>query len=296
MMPFRNPIDLTTRAIVKDWLTITDAKHDEKLQRLITAASREFHSDSGRGMPNGLDLLSPFNQAIAYTETLMATYNGALFPTNYPILSIQSLTVDGVPLAQSAGPGLPGYQIDDDSDSLTIEPPNQYRRNLGPFYSRQCRPQSLTRQCVITYTAGYPAIQITAEPAVASADVITAKTPFLADMGVTAAAGGAAFTAVAANPLVNQYTIDTEGNYVFSATDTTAATAVLLNYTVANTPDDLVMAITQIVALTFTRRQWTGLSSQMQAGIGQTNYLKDDYPPSVKKTLSRYRGRTYNAN
>lgn len=123
--------DLTTLANVKAYLSppLTTTNDDAMLTRLVTAASQFIQTWLGRTIA-----------ATAYVETRNGLGGTRLFLRNRPVVSVASVTVDGVAIAPAAGPGQPGYLFDDNSVYLT-----------GTAFTRG--PQNVA----VAYTAGYAA-------------------------------------------------------------------------------------------------------------------------------------------
>src|SRR5579875_234108 len=98
--------DLTTLANVKAYLAppLTTTSDDALLTRLVTAASQFVQTWLGRTIAE-----------TAYSETRDGQGGTRLFLRNRPVVSVASLTVDGVAIAPAAGPGQPGYLFDDSS-------------------------------------------------------------------------------------------------------------------------------------------------------------------------------------
>lgn len=123
--------DLTTLDNVKGWFSpsLTTTTDDALLTRLVTSASQFIQAWLGRTIAE-----------TAYTETRNGAGGTRLFLRNRPVVSVASLTVDGVAVAAAAGPGQPGYLFDDSSAYLT-----------GYAFTRG------QQNVVIAYTAGYAA-------------------------------------------------------------------------------------------------------------------------------------------
>lgn len=129
--------DLTTLQSLKAWLGITNAADDANLTRLITAASQFFTAKCGRSL-----------QEASYSETRngyhVPTFDGGrqMVLNNWPIQSVQSLTIDGLAIPQQGSPpgelGPAGYTFDNDTIYL-----------VGYAFNRGF--QNVT----IAYTAGY---------------------------------------------------------------------------------------------------------------------------------------------
>ena len=121
--------DLTTLDNVKAYLSppLTATTDDALLTRLVTAASAFIQAWLGRTIAQN-----------SYTETRNGVGGTRLFLRNRPVISVASVTVDGVAIAPSSGVGQAGYLFDDSSVYLT-----------GYAFSRG--QQNVT----VAYTAGY---------------------------------------------------------------------------------------------------------------------------------------------
>ena len=122
--------DLTTLAAVKDWLNSNGLNaEDDILQRLISAMSSSIHSHLSRTRLK----LGPI-----VGEKINGTGNRVIYPVNYPIVSIESLSVSGTVWIESTSPSVQGYAINGNK----IEAIN----NLFPLGRGNV---------VLSYTAGY---------------------------------------------------------------------------------------------------------------------------------------------
>lgn len=123
--------DLTTLANVKAYLSppLTTTADDALLTRLVTAASQFIQTWLGRTIAE-----------TAYSETRNGVGGTRLFLRHRPVVSVSSVTVDGVAIAPASGPGQPGYLFDDNSVYLA-----------GYAFTRGA--QNVT----VAYTAGYAA-------------------------------------------------------------------------------------------------------------------------------------------
>jgi uncharacterized phiE125 gp8 family phage protein len=102
--------DLTTLANAKGWLNIPSAQtsEDALLTRLVTAASLFFLQ--------AIDRVN-LNQA-SYVEKRNGNGSTVLLVKNYPIISVQSLSIDGAPVPASPDGVQSGFVFDDYSISL----------------------------------------------------------------------------------------------------------------------------------------------------------------------------------
>lgn len=107
----------------------------------------------------------------------------------------------------------------------------------------------------------------------------------LTDNGVSYFSSGTVLTKVQIAPLQGQYFLVAPGVYLFNEAD--ADVEVLISYNVAGTPQDLILATMQLVALNYKRRNWIGQRSVAMKDVGSTSYtLLID--PSIKETIANY--------
>jgi hypothetical protein len=91
--------DLTTLADVKAWLAVSQVADDALLSRLITAASTFIKSWLNR------DLLST-----SYTIARSGNGGFVLVLPNRPVTAVALVSVGGVALPPSTGPGMSGFR------------------------------------------------------------------------------------------------------------------------------------------------------------------------------------------
>lgn len=107
----------------------------------------------------------------------------------------------------------------------------------------------------------------------------------LSDEGVKYFSSGTPFVKVLISPSVGEYFLVAPGNYLFNVAD--AGVEVLVNYTLAGTPPDLILACFQLVALNYQRRNWVGVRSIAMKDVGSTSYtLAID--PGIQQVISNY--------
>ena len=127
-----DPADLTTLSDLKAWLSIplSTTTDDALLTRLITAASKYIQSWLNRTIASA-----------TYNETRDGNGGTRMLLGNYPVTGVAALSIDGIAISPSAGPGQPGYVF------------NQYSISLIGY--RFTRDYS---NVAITYTAGYSSV------------------------------------------------------------------------------------------------------------------------------------------
>jgi hypothetical protein len=115
--------------------------------------------------------------------------------------------------------------------------------------------------------------------------ILQAEVAYLSDQGVKYFVGGASLVPVLVAPTAGQYFLVAPGQYLFNAAD--AGAKVLVAYTLAGTPADIVLAVVQLVSLNYKRRDWIGQRAVMMKDVGSTSYtlLMD---PNIRETISNY--------
>lgn len=138
----------------------------------------------------GLQYVSPFLQPQQFNENYNGNNNQQLFLDNWPIFSIQALSIQGVALPPSTGPGSGGYFIHQDKRSIMLRqgvvftPANYNPAGAGDFNAWQpgggagwCfindhyNPQGINVQ----YTAGFNACPPDVERAVLKMVMLNVK-------------------------------------------------------------------------------------------------------------------------
>lgn len=114
---------------------------------------------------------------------------------------------------------------------------------------------------------------------------VNAEVAFLQDNGVSYFSSGNPLVPVNVAPAQGQYFVVSPGTYLFNVADT--GLEMLLSYTLAGTPGDIVLAVIQLVSLNYKRRDWIGLRSVAMKDVGSTSYtLQMD--PAIKDVISLY--------
>lgn len=290
-------IDLTTVSSVKAWLSSNgkasaNDTDDPNIQLCITAASMYWLWRTGRGpRNNSVPTQSPFNQGVQYTETYDGNGKTKMFLRNAPILSIQSLVVNGVTIPQSTAWNVLGWVINDDGKSISI------RRGSGTLalVSQYALGQLIFNQgiqnVVVQYTAGFAEMPIPDElqtiPGTPGPYAVSVNGAWLSNIGVKYFSGGAPLTQVFLSPSVGEYFVAGAGSYIFAAAD--QAAGVLISYNEVGTPPDVVLAATQMVAVNYRRKSWIDQKSQAMAhGAGTVSYRDWELPPEVRSVMVAY--------
>lgn len=121
---------------------------------------------------------------------------------------------------------------------------------------------------------------------------LQSEVAILADNGVAYFSTGNPLVRVNTAPNQGQYYILTNGAYLFNTAD--AGQAMLMSYTLAGTPADIVLAVIQLVSLNYKRRDWIGQRSVAMKDVGSTSYtLAMD--PGIKDVISLYTRSSYSS-
>lgn len=257
--------DLTTLAVVKQYLGLSDSSSDPILSTLISQLSSLAHNKTSRS----------FFLPKTVTELLDGSGGTRLLLTNYPVQSVSLLQVDGVTVPPASSPTGSGWILEPASD----DPPGVMQRLdlRGYGFSRG------TRNVSVTYTAGY---LVADEAAVATASVVVAA-PYgrwRSDMGVVRASDRSALVNVSSAPAAGQYTVNALGGYSFNASDD--GLAVLISY--GFIPYDLEQAVTDWVAERFKYKDRIGYRSKSLGGAETVSFDNRALPDSVGQVLQTY--------
>jgi len=141
------PDDLCVLPDLKAWLNIQTSAEDTLLQNLITRGS--------------LQMLRWMNRdhivATSYTENRDG--NGALFmlPRNFPLVSVSSVIVNGIPIPGAMDQVSPGYVFD--AYKIMLRGGSSAFYSLGPYSSQyQYRFTRGFQNVQLVYTAGYATV------------------------------------------------------------------------------------------------------------------------------------------
>jgi hypothetical protein len=191
------------------------------------------------GMASSL-VYSVIQRPNLFRHTCSDMYDGRgsnrLMLRQWPVLSVESLTVEGIAIPPAAGYGQAGYRLEQWDGSPPGSPQSLilsgsgFHRGIG--------------NVAVAYTAGYCVLGESQTIPAASPFTITADAPsgtWAVDHGV-AYSDGATLSKVAANPAQGQYAV-TDGIYTFNTAD--AGRAVRLTYSYI--PADIEQAVIDIV-------------------------------------------------
>jgi hypothetical protein len=265
--------DLTTLANLKNWIGSVTTPDEILLQQLITQTSRLILNSLNRGS------LLP----LTYNEAYDGNDGIRLFIKNWPVIAINSLTIDGIaipvsPPFSSPAP-LAGYVLDTVDDPM---PPGDMQQISLRSYQFTKGVQNV----ILNYSAGY---QTTKEPHTIPGTPfqVAAGQPYGAwatDQGVTYGASGIALVAVPATPAAGQYSV-AAGLYTFAAADSGAS--VLISY--GFTPADLSLACQQWAGELYAYRGHIGVNSKSLGGQETVAFDTSAIPKRVDLMLQPYR-------
>jgi hypothetical protein len=305
-----NVIDLTTVAAVNAILGQGPTVDSANIQTEITAYSQNILTRTGRAFLSGVR---------SYSERYNGNGSQELPVRNYPVLSVASLSVNGIAIPASPDYIQSGYVIDTEGsicniaiiggqyggsdaydDRWAVRPGGwgSYG-NAPPLGQAPYRFVQGIQNVAVSYVAGYTinvpseAQSIPATPGPYSVAVANAATIY-ADQGVTLASNGAPLTAVPSSPGAMQYVAPVWGQtppgvYLFNAAQQWVAVNIAYSYGAA--PFDLQEAAGRLVAEMYRKRQWIGQVSQIQPGVGTTAYNKLEVELGTAMTIERYKMR-----
>ena len=249
-----SPIDLVALADCKAWLGLTSTTDDTLLAGMITAISQAILADLGRAV-----------LPATYTECFDSGGERSLPLRQWPVTSVISCTIDGIPLMASARPGRSGYVLDPADGA----PPGSMQRLTlrGGAFVRGIG------NVVVSYRAGY---EIAAEAATVPTSPpysVSALAPFgawAADTGVAGAPGAYSVSA---------------GMYTFAPT--AAGLPVTISY--GYVPADLARAAVEWVADRYAARTRIGQSAKTLGGQETASFIVKAMPDVVSRLLQPYR-------
>jgi hypothetical protein len=277
-----SPYDLCTVPVLRRWLGQQSSDNDPLLAQLITAASAQIYSYLQRKL------------LIAHSVSLLLDGNGKhrmLLP-EWPVLAVNSLSIDNVAVAPSPGFPAAGYQV----DAWDGTPPGAMA-SIRIIAGSGIWPGTFSRglqNVAVSFTAGYV---VTKEPQTvpAAADppgtlsVAVAEPwgPWAADSGVVYASSGVALTKVSTAPGPGQYQLDAgvPGQYLFNAADENAA--ILISYSYI--PAAISHCCMEIAAERSVYKSHVGERASTTGGVRTTTFAAEPLSPHVKAMLDPYR-------
>lgn len=264
--------NLTTLANVKNWCGVSTTTDDALLTRLISSASRF--------------ILSYLNRPTLFQHVYNDVYDGmgqrSQTLRNFPVISVNSLTVMGQSIPASPAAPQSGYLL----DSWDGLPPGRPQAlSLYGYGFPQRAPQSVQ----VSYTAGF-AIENEPQTVASSGFQVSVAAPLGSwgtDQGVTYANGTALTDIQSGTPAMGQYVPPTATNafYQFAAADADAA--VLISYSYI--PADIEQACIEMVGERYSYKGRIGQISKSLGGQETMSFSQKNMPDFINSLLSPYR-------
>ncbi len=275
--------DLTTLARFKKWYNTpeTSTQDDSLLSDLISSASNDILVY--------LDRKSMFKNV--FPDYYDGTGGNKILLRQWPVISVNSLTVNALPIAAAVQPNT-GYFLDPWDGFLPGR--QQYINYIGGSYNGNgfyrdsyggAFFQRGVKNIYVNYTAGY-AVQNEPATIPTAPYQITAAQPLGTwgqDDGVTKQSDGTPFIKVTSAPATGQYSVDA-GIYTFAAAD--AGTLVYLNYSYV--PKSIEQACFLMVGETYAYRQRIGEKSHTVAGNTTVSFDNSIITPAIMKKLQPF--------
>jgi len=263
--------DLVSLLDVKTYLSLTtvDTLRDATLSRLITQISRA--------------IFNSINRNFVLPKIITDTYDGngqdRLQLKNWPVISVNSLTIEGSVVPLSSLLTSSGYVL----EPPDLEPPG----NMQILYLRNYWFNRGTQNILVTYLSGY-LIQneIFSVPAVGPY-TYQALSPFGiwgSDFSVAFASGSVLFPVQTA-PATGQYTVSSTGLYTFSAAD--AGKIITLGY--GYIPADLTQCALEWIAYRWATKDRVGYSSKSLGGAETVSFTNEAVPVFVAQSLQNFK-------
>lgn len=302
-------MNLTTLANVRDWVSSSTSNDDNLLMRLIAEASRMALNYMQR----------PDIGLTTITETISGRNTPKQPLRNWPVITVNSLSINNVSIPASTGPTVYGYALEQFYGSIAGKP--QMLGLVGSIYGSGGWPSpygyygqsppiagvALNRpfspgvnNILVNYSYGY-CVQ-------GEAQTIQDTTPYqiapnapygnyAQDLGVSYASGGALTSIPSGTPSAGQYVPPNLAGdtptlvYTFAAAD--EGKGVILNYNYV--PYDMEQAVIEMVGERYRYQSRIGQASQSLGGQTTTSYLvKDALTAAIKARLDAYRIRWTN--
>lgn len=275
-------MELTTLGAVKNWM-FTQASgatapntDDQLLTRLIAQCSGAVRNYIER----------PILTRTTWAELRNGAGNQIMMLRNWPVLKINSLTIDGATINAATSSTGAGYTLQTWDGSSAGIPQNLSL--VGYCFTRA------QNNVAINYDAGYC---VTNEahnvPTNYSIKLTPAYGMWCEDDGITDANTGATLTAITSGtPTTGQYLITPDlaggsgaATYLFAAAD--VGRAVLFNYSFV--PAALEEAVIELVAERYSYRQRIGQKSMSVGGQTTAAYNLNAFPDWIAKNLDQYK-------
>ncbi len=309
-MTTASPIDLITVQQIADYFGGTpnapQQKEQDAIQRLITSASAIWLWKTGRS-PNGIiPVTSPFIDLVAYDQNFDGNGNDRQFVPDWPIGSVQGVTINTQAVPQSVSVGQYGWVVDRTLKSIVLRGGGGssssglltvgFNTVIGGGLGRGRGPVFTygTQNVRLQYMGGFAAVPVPNElqtiPATPGPYQIKVAQRWVADAGVVFFSSGTPLVKVGVAPSTGQYYLNGAGNYLFAAAD--QGRQVLISYTSPGTPPDIIDKCTVMVATNYKRRQWLdvkSLGNNVSGASSTTTYRDWDISPEIMDVMNFYR-------
>jgi hypothetical protein len=298
-------MNLTTLANVRAWVGSTTDTDNALLTRLITMASQQILQHLQR----------PDLGLTTITETISGRGERKLQLRNWPVLAVNSLSINGQSVPASTGPTVYGFALEAVYGGVAGRPQNLgiagawdtgfdagngvaivngVATFAGPYSGIGARPLPPgVNNIVVNYSYGY-CVQGEAQTIPASTYQITPKAPYGSwggDNGVSYASGAALTPIASGTPSVGQYVPpNLSGDsptpyYQFAAADVGAG--VLLNYNYV--PAQVEQACIETVGERYRYKSRIGQKSQSLSGQETASYDLSGLTVAVMEMLAPFR-------
>ncbi|MGH3430897.1 MAG: hypothetical protein ACRDQZ_25565 [Mycobacteriales bacterium] len=265
-------MSLTNLAALKRYINLKTVNSDLVLAGLIDSQSQAFLDETGRTTFDSQE----------QTEIRDGMGSDIMQLSFWPVTGFTSLQIDRRSIPLSTQPFQSGYVWN----------------ALGKV-SLRCFEFCGGRQNVVAvYTAGYLPVDVfdelqTIPAAPASPDswpqaytIWVLRPNWQANVQVKFFSGGAILTPVNGLPASGEYYVLGDGGYLFAAAD--AGKQVLMSYSAAGYPADLVGAVNEMVLLRYRQKDQLEVASMSIAGT-VTTYNNADYPKDVWRVIKKYK-------
>lgn len=294
-----NPIDMTTLAHAQSWIPAQSTEDADVLQRIITGVSRYVVRLTGARLDpspsSPTSGMSSLNSQVNFTDQLDGNGSNVLFLGNRPVRNILSLLVNGYAPPINVGYGQAGVYIENSKYSVAFGSNSfggSQSTTVGwPVWGPSGRFPMGRGNVLISYLAGFGVESQVSLASVADASgtttVYTGTTPagdsngyvgqfFIVSGFLTAANNGTFYCTASTDTTITL-------SNAAGVTETDPGTA-----TTYTTPEDLEVAVLEIVQLAYVRRDRSGLDSENVQGSAATTYAKYEIPPDAAAVLRTY--------
>jgi hypothetical protein len=280
-----SPVDLTTLATAKGWLSITNNSSDAVVARLITAVSSSVLSYLQR----------PSFQSLEYIDRADGWGTNEMLLRQWPVTAISAVRI-GTNLIPQVGEDLSNPVVGWLFNFWSPPGPGQQAESTLALRGRSFVQG--TKNVSVSYTAGYcvqeEAHTLAATPQPDPAPPLPPEVSVTAPWGswignieVTYADGTPMTYILSGTPAQGQYKLSptVNGGYIFSVDDD--AEQVLISYSYC--PADVEQVVLDMMGERYTYRQRFGVRSQSLAGQETISFMDTGIPDYARDALAMYR-------